>query len=60
MTEECAIFKGYSRSLLRQLRALKEAMHNKEYGKAEKLIDELIEDTEKNIEETVDTVEDDE
>lgn len=50
MIEEMAVFKGYLRSLMRQLKALKEAMQNKEYDKAEKLIDELIEDTQNNIE----------
>lgn len=45
-----AVFKGYLRSLMRQLKALKEAMSNKEFDKAEKLLDELIEDTQKNIE----------
>ena len=45
-----AVFKGYLRSLMRQLKALKEAMAAKEYDKAEKLIDELIDDTQKNIE----------
>lgn len=50
MVEEMAVFKGYLRSLMRQLKALKEAMKSKDYDRAEKLIDELIEDTQKNIE----------
>lgn len=50
MVEEMAVFKGYLRSLMRQLKALKEAMENKDYEKATKLIDELIEDTQNNIE----------
>ena len=50
MVEEMAVFKGYLRSLMRQLQALKEAMQSKDYEKAEKLIDQLIEDTQKNIE----------
>lgn len=50
MVEEMAVFKGYLRSLMRQLKALKEAMKNKDYEKAERLIDELIEDTQNNIE----------
>jgi hypothetical protein len=50
MVEEMAVFKGYLRSLMRQLKALKEAINSKDYGRAEKLIDELIEDTQKNIE----------
>ena len=35
---------------MRQLKALKEAMVAKDYDKAEKLLDELIDDTQKNIE----------
>ena len=50
MVEEMAVFKGYLRSLMRQLKALKEAMKNKDYDTAERLIDELIEDTQNNIE----------
>lgn len=50
MIEEMAVFKGYLRSLMRQLKAMKEAMQNKDYEKAERLLDELIEDTKNNIE----------
>lgn len=50
MIEEMAVFKGYLRSLMRQLKLLKEALNTKDYEKAEKLIDELIDDTQKNIE----------
>lgn len=50
MIEEMAVFKGYLRSLMRQLKALKEAMQDRDFEKAEKLIDELIDDTQKNIE----------
>jgi len=32
------------------LKAMKEAMRNKDYKKVEELLDELIEDTQKNIE----------
>lgn len=45
-----AVFKGYLRSLMRQLKALKEAMVSKDFEKAERLLDELIDDTQKNIE----------
>ena len=45
-----AVFKGYLRSLMRQLKALKEAVVAKDFEKAERLLDELIEDTQKNIE----------
>lgn len=49
MTEEARIFKGYLRGLMRQLKALREALKNKDYAAAEKLLDNLIEDTEKDI-----------
>ncbi len=48
--EDMAVFKGYLRSLMRQLKSLKEAIKNKDLEKAEILIDELIEDTQNNIE----------
>ena len=50
MNEEILIFKSYLRSLMRHLKALKEALKNKDYERAEKLLDELIEDTKNNIE----------
>ena len=50
MVEEMAVYKGYLRALMRQLKALKEAMKNKDYERAEKLLDELIEDTQNTIE----------
>lgn len=49
MTEESRIFKGYLRGLLRQLKAQREALKNKDYVAAEKLLDNLIQDTEKDI-----------
>ena len=45
--EEMAVFKGYLRSLMRQLKLLKKAINTKDF---EQLIDELIEDTQNNIE----------
>ncbi len=48
--EEMAVFKSYLRRLMRDLKDLKEALKNKEYEKAEKLIDDLIDDTQKDIE----------
>ena len=48
--EERAIFKSYLRALKRALKAIKTALANKEYEKAEKLVDDLIEDTQKGIE----------
>lgn len=50
MIEEMAVFKGYLRSLMRQLKAMKAALQAKDYEKAEKMLDELMEDTQKNIE----------
>ena len=50
MIEEMAVFKGYLRSLMRQLKALKAALSAKDYDLAERLFDELIEDTQHNIE----------
>ncbi len=51
MGEDIAIFKGYLRSLMRQLKLLKKAIDLKDFETASNLIDELIEDTQKNIEE---------
>lgn len=48
--EEEKIFKAYQRGLLRQLKALKEALKNGDKEKAEKLLDGLIEDTKADIE----------
>lgn len=48
--EKMAVFKGYLRSLMRQLKLLKRAIDSKDYEQAGQLIDELIEDTQNNIE----------
>lgn len=48
--EEMAVFKSYLRSLMRDLKDLKEAISKKDFERAEKLIDALIEDTQKDIE----------
>ena len=48
--EEEMIFKAYSRALLRDLMAQKEALVSKDYAEAEKILDNLIEDTKKGIE----------
>jgi hypothetical protein len=45
-----AVFKGYLRSLMRQLKALKKAIEDGNTDEAKLLINELIEDTQKNIE----------
>lgn len=44
------IFKCFLRSLLRDLNDLKEAINEKELDKAETLVEQLIEDTQKSIE----------
>lgn len=48
--EQMAVFKGYLRSLMRQLKLLQKAIADKDGETAQKLIAELIEDTQKNIE----------
>lgn len=48
--DEMAVFKGYLRSMMRQLKALKDALDRNDINTAKKLVDELIEDTQKNIE----------
>lgn len=48
--EDMAVFKGCLRSLMRQLKLLKKAISEKDLEQAERLIDELIEDTQHNIE----------
>jgi len=50
MNEETLIFKAYSRGLLCQLKQLKKAMSDNDFQEAQKLIDELITDTQNNIE----------
>lgn len=48
--ETMAVFKSYLRRLLRDLKDVKEALESKDFEKAEKLIDVLIDDTQKDIE----------
>ena len=45
-----AVFKSYLRRLIQDLKDLKEALKQKDYEKAEQLIDILIADTQKDIE----------
>ena len=45
-----AVFKSYLRRLIRDLKDLKAALKSKDYEKAERLVDDLIEDTQKDIE----------
>lgn len=48
--EKEIIFKSYTRLLLRDLNDMKAALVGKDYARAEWLLDELIDDTQKNIE----------
>ena len=48
--EDMAVFKGDLRSLMRQLKQLKKSIKEENIEEAERLIDELIEDTQNNIE----------
>ena len=50
MNEEMAIFKSYLRAQLRQLEALKEAVAAQDYEKVNRMLDELMDDMQKNIE----------
>jgi len=50
MKEENIIFKGYLRGLMRQYVVMKEALEVGDYDKAENLLEGLIEDTQKGIE----------
>lgn len=45
-----AVFKSYLRRLMRDLKDLKKAIKEKNLEEAERLIDDLIEDTQKDIE----------
>lgn len=49
MNEETLIFKAYSRGLLRQLEQLKKEVNDNNLQEAQNLIDELIADTQNNI-----------
>nr|WP_303040159.1 hypothetical protein [Enterocloster clostridioformis] len=48
--EERSVFKSYLRRLLQDLKDLKEALKNKQYEQAETMVDKLIDDTQKGIE----------
>ena len=48
--EDELIFKSYSRLLLRDLQNVKEALTGQDYETAEKLVNELINDTQKDVE----------
>lgn len=48
--EEMSVFKSYLRMLLRGLKELEKAIDEKDFEKSQKLIKEIIEDTQKGIE----------
>lgn len=48
--EEMAVFKSFLRSLMRQLKALEKALNEGDTEKAKSLVAEMIEDTQKGIE----------
>lgn len=50
VTEMDNMHRAYQRGLLRQLNQQKDALRSKNYERVEKLLDELIEDTQKGIE----------
>lgn len=50
MSEDMSVFKSYLRRLLQDLKDLKEVLKAKYYEKAEKMVDRLIDDTQKGIE----------
>lgn len=50
MSEDMSVFKSYLRRLLQDLKDLKEALKSKDYDKAESMVDCLIDDTQKGIE----------
>ena len=50
MDEDMSVFKSYLRRLLQDLKGLKEVLKAKDYEKAEKMVDRLIDDTQKGIE----------
>lgn len=45
-----SVFKSYLRRLLQDLKDLREAMENNDIEKVKKIVDNLIEDTQKGIE----------
>ena len=48
--EEMSVFKSYLRRLLQDLKDLKEALNGEDKEKVEKMVDQLIDDTQKGIE----------
>ncbi len=50
MSEDMSVFKSYLRGLLQDLKDLREALKSKDYEKVESMVDRLIDDTQKGIE----------
>jgi primosomal protein N'' len=50
MNEEMSVFKSYLRRLLQDLKDLKEAAEKEDLEKVKELVNKLIEDTQKGIE----------
>lgn len=48
--EEMAVFKSFLRSLMRQLKELEKALENGDTDKAKSIVEAVIEDTQKGIE----------
>ncbi len=48
--EDMSVFKSFLRGLLRQLVELQKAIKNKDFDQADKLVSQLIEDTQRGIE----------
>jgi hypothetical protein len=48
--EQMAVFKAYLRNLMRQLKALQKALESNDNENAQKILNELIEDTQNSIE----------
>lgn len=48
--EDMSVFKSYLRRLLQDLKDLKEALNSEDKEKVEKMVDQLIDDTQKGIE----------
>lgn len=47
---EMSVFKSYLRRLLHDLKDLKQALQAKDYKRAEELVDILVDDTQKGLE----------
>ena len=50
--EDMSVFRSYLRRLLQDLKDLKSALNRKDYEKAESLLDKLVDDTQKDIEDS--------